>query len=255
MITAETVHELDRELIWITVTGPLESHRKQDLRMWIGKALVACPRAVIVDLTGFEDQTGTAASLLQAAATSAREYYGVFLLFITPAGGALRAQLDTPFWRRALHLFADRAAAEAAALAGPPPPNWFTVVLPPDGHAPSRARLLVHDACRAWSLPALAAPASRVVFELVHNAATHAGTEVTVTVSLRGSYLHLAVRDRRPDAPARLLPAGRTDPALADPPGDGLHVVDRNATAWGSATDGRGKTVWAVIRIPGGLAP
>ncbi|MER7279223.1 ATP-binding protein [Dactylosporangium sp. NPDC000244] len=255
MITAETVHDLDRELIWITVTGPLSSARKQDLRMWIGKALVACPRAVIVDLTGFEDQTGTAASLLQAAAASAREYYGVFLLFVTPAGGPLRAQLGTRFWRHALHLFADRAAAEAAALAGPPPPDRFGLVLEPDGHASSRARLLVHDACRAWALPALAAPASRVVFELVHNAATHAGTDVAVTVSLRGSYLHLAVRDGRPDAPARLLPARRTDPVLADPPGDGLHVVDRNATAWGSAFDGRGKTVWAVIRLPGGTAP
>ncbi|WP_433200361.1 ATP-binding protein [Dactylosporangium sp. CS-047395] len=255
MITAETVHDLDRELIRITVEGRLTLAEKLDLRVWIGKALVACPRAVIVDLTAFDDPTGTAASMFQAAADSAREYYGVLLLWVTPAAGPLRIQLDVPFWRRKLHLFEDLARAEVAAQAGPPPPERFRLVLEPDGLAPSRAALLAQDACTMWCVPEVTAAARRIAFELVHNAAVHAGTAITVTASLRGSYLHLGVRDGRPDAPARLLPLRRTDPVLADPRGDGLHVVDRNATAWGCAADGHGKTVWAVIRLPGSVAP
>ncbi|WP_426513944.1 ATP-binding protein [Dactylosporangium sp. McL0621] len=246
MMTIETRHDLEREITWVTVAGSLTTEHKHRLRTTIGKSLVACPRAVIVDLTDFDDATGAAAPLCHAAQARALRDYGVFLLWVRPARGRLRARLANPFWHRVLRLFDDVPAAEAAVELGPTPPDRFTVTLEPDGFAPSQARLQVHDACMAWSLPEAATVARRIVFELVHNAATHAATPLTLTVSRRGSYLHLAVRDGDPRPPTVLPNARRR----VDLPGDGLHIIDRNATVWGCLCTARGKCVWAAIWLP-----
>ncbi|WP_432971431.1 ATP-binding protein [Dactylosporangium sp. CA-233914] len=251
MMTVETRHDPEHELIWITVAGQLTTERKHHLRTSISKALVACPRAVVVDLTDFDDPTGTAAPLFRAAQDRAASDYGVILLWVTPARGQLRERLFSPFWHRRLRLYGDRAQAEVAAHHGAPPPDRFRLTLQPDAFAGSRARLLVQDACAAWAVPQIATAARRVVFELVFNAVLYAGTEVTVTVSRRGAYLHLAVRDgdRRP--PTVLPAARRPHPDQPGQPGDGLRIVARTATAWGYLRDPAGKTVWAALRLPG----
>jgi hypothetical protein len=246
MMTIETRHDLEREITWVTVAGLLTAERKHRLRTSIAKALVACPRAVIVDLSEFDDETGTAAPLCHAAQDRALRDHGVFLLWVRPAAGQLQARLANPFWHRVLRLYDDLAAAEAAVEFGPPPPDRFTSTLEPDDFAPSRARLEVHDACMAWNLPEIATVARRIVFELVHNAATHAATPLTLTVSRRGGYLHLAVRDGDPRPPTVLPNARRR----FDLPGDGLHIIDRNATVWGCLRSPEGKCVWAAIWLP-----
>ncbi|MER7283189.1 ATP-binding protein [Dactylosporangium sp. NPDC000244] len=244
MMTVESRHDLEREVTWITVAGELTVERKHRLRTIIGKALVACPRAVIVDLTGFDDPTGTAAPLFHAAQSRAFRDHGAFLLWVLPRQGQLRDRLANPFWHHVLRLYDTIAEAEAAVELGPPPPTRFTEPLEPDGFAPSRARLIVHDACMAWDLPHMATVARRVVFELVHNAATHAATPLVLVVSRRGGFLHLSVRDGDPRPPT-VLPNSRK----AGVPGDGLHIVDRNATAWGCLRSAEGKIVWAALWI------
>jgi len=245
MMTVGTRHDIEREITWVAVAGALSIEGKHRLRTTVGKALVACPRAVIVDLTGFEDETGTAAPLFRAAQERALRDHGVSLLWVRPVRGVLRARLAKPFWRRALRLYEDLAAAEEAAELGAPPPDQFTVRLEPDDFAPSQARLHVHDACMAWNLPEIAVTARRIVFELVHNAATHAATPLTLTVSRRGRFLHLAVRDGDRRAPAVRPKAGRVDVA-----GDGLHIINREATVWGCLRGDTGKCVWAAIWLP-----
>ncbi|WP_433089079.1 ATP-binding protein [Dactylosporangium sp. CA-052675] len=242
MMTVESRHDLEREVTWITVAGELTVERKHRLRTVIGKALVACPRAVIVDLTGFDDPTGTAAPLFHAAQDRAFRDHGVCLLWVLPRRGVLRDRLANPFWHRVLRLYDTVAEAEAAVELGPPVPSRFTELLEPDGFAPSRARLLVNDACMAWNLPHIATVARRIVFELVHNAATHAATPLILVVSRRGGFLHLSVRDGDPRPPT-VLPNARR----AGLRGDGLHIVDRNATIWGCLRGANGKTVWAAL--------
>ncbi|WP_433042013.1 hypothetical protein [Dactylosporangium sp. CS-033363] len=245
MMSVETRHDLEREITWITVAGALTIERKHRLRSAVSKALVACPRAVIVDLTDFDDATGTAAPLFHAAQDRALRDHGVSLLWVVPARGMLRARLTNPFWHRVLRLYDTLPEAEVATLHGQPLPDRFSLVLPPDAFAPSRARLLVHEACMAWHVPHVATVARRIVFELVHNAATHAGTEVVLAVSRRGNYLHIAVRDGDPRPPT-VVPNARR----ADVPGDGLHIIDRNATMWGCLRNEKGKIVWAAIWLP-----
>ncbi|MEV0133810.1 ATP-binding protein [Dactylosporangium sp. NPDC050688] len=239
MVTMDSVHDLEREISWLTVAGHLTADRRDYLRTCLGKALAACPRAVIVDLRDFDDVSGTAAALFGAAQLTARRDYGVALLWVMPSRGALRARLDAPYWRRALRLHDDPDQALAAVDAGPPPPEQFRVALRPDALAASRARDLVQEACATWGVPQLAATAGRIVVELVLNAVIHAGTECTVTVSRRGAYLWISVRDGA-TAPPRLLPARPT----------GLHLLDRRAAAWGWLGGPAGKTVWAAVPLP-----
>jgi anti-sigma regulatory factor (Ser/Thr protein kinase) len=257
MTTVEIRHDLDNEIIWITVAGALTAERKHHLRTCLGKCIAAGPRAVIVDLTAFDDQTGTAAPLFRAVQDRAERDYGVFLLWVRPAGGSLARRLANPFWRRVLRLCDDRDHALAAALSGPLGPHELRLVLPPDGHAASRARLLVHEACGRWGITRVGAVACRIGFELAHNAVVHAGTELTVTVVRRGRYLRLAVRDGDPKPPAIrpvARPGGPGGPDRPGLPGDGLRFVDRHAAVWGCLRAATGKVVWAVVWLPGAPA-
>ncbi|MDG6103854.1 ATP-binding protein [Dactylosporangium aurantiacum] len=239
MLTVDSVHDLEREISRLTVSGHLTADRRDYLRTCLSKALAACPRAVIVDLRDFDDVSGTAAALFVAAQVTARQDYGVALLWVMPARGALRTRLDVPHWRRALRLHDRLDQAVAALDAGPPAPEQFRVVLRPDALAVSRARALVHEACVSRGVPQLAATACRIVVELALNAVVHAGTECTVTAGRRGAYLWISVRDGDP-APPR-LPAGRPT---------GLHLLERRAAAWGWLRGAAGKTVWAAVRLP-----
>ena len=122
--------------------------------------------------------------------------------------------------------------------------------LPPEPESARLARLMVADACHAWHLPQLRYPAELIMSELVSNAIRHAGTPMLVTVSRRGTGLHLAVRDGSPTLP----PPWRPAPAVLGTPstagGRGLQIVHRAAAAWGALPthDRDGKVVWATIR-------
>ena len=90
-----------------------------------------------------------------------------------------------------------------------------------------------------WSLPDLVGPAGVIANELVANGVDHAGSMMTLRISLRSHHLHLALRDDSPVAPQR-----RDDSAAS-----GLGLVDAMATGWGWLPTEDGKVVWAVIRI------
>ncbi|MFI5914470.1 ATP-binding protein [Dactylosporangium sp. NPDC051541] len=250
MMTVTVQHRIEDEIIWITVAGVLSTEHKHRLRSSIGKSLVACPRAVVVDLTDFDDPTGSAAPLFQASQERSFRDHGVFLMYVVPARGQLRARLANPFWHRVLRLYSDRAAAWEAARHGPPAPDRFVLALGPDDWAPSQARLLVHEACVRWEVPDVATAACRIVFELVHNAVRHAGTDLHLTVSRRGSYLHIGVRDHDTRPPVKLPPGKQVDEH-----GAGLRIVDRDATMWGFLRNDGGKIVWAAIWLAPGKPP
>ncbi len=116
--------------------------------------------------------------------------------------------------------------------------------LPADPTAPRRARALLQAAVQDWDVDDdLHQDAAMVVTELVANAVDHARTPSTVTVSLDGSELCVAVRDGRPDSAPRPRPV---DPSA--PRGRGLQMVDALAASWGVTVHADGKTVWAVLR-------
>ena len=133
-------------------------------------------------------------------------------------------------------------------LPGPPSSAQIARPLPPEQDSPSAARNLVADVCHAWQLLPLLHAGRAVVSELVANAVEHARTDLTLTVSLRGCGLHLAVRDGSPILPRRRELARPVPGRPLDERGHGLRVVEAESTAWGAMPVAGGKVVWAVVR-------
>ena len=97
------------------------------------------------------------------------------------------------------------------------------------------------------ALATTAADAGLVTSELASNAVRHAATPFEVLVDLAGGRVRIEVRDGSERLPRQEGPNGST--------GRGLVVVDRLASAWGSAPSGRGKVVWAELPVGGAVLP
>jgi hypothetical protein len=159
-------------------------------------------------------------------------------LLLYGARGPLAVRLAA---HRFLGSHADRAHALDAVdvpAAGRP---VVRVSLPFEPASAHTGREVVCEACRDWDVTPHLGDAELVVSELVTNAVRHAAPPLRLTVSLRGAYLHVAVRD----ASARLPRQRHSD----DTGGRGLSLVDIVTTAWGSTPAGEGKTVWAILRV------
>jgi anti-sigma regulatory factor (Ser/Thr protein kinase) len=128
-------------------------------------------------------------------------------------------------------------SGDSSSLVGMP----AVITLPADPTSARRARKFVADALQDERTEQWEMAAKLLVTELVTNAILHARTEVTVTVSLEGDELRLAVRDgsaRMPSARAYDLEAAT---------GRGLALVNRLSSRWGVDPDESGKTIWAVL--------
>ena len=148
--------------------------------------------------------------------------------------------------------------------------------LPPALPAASDARRFATAQCGKWGLETLSDDASLTLSELVTNAVVHAATPITVTMSLVGEFLEVAVSDDSPRAPilrpARLdldadiqalIDRDPLDSSEATPPkglhigpagsiagGRGMLIVDAVADEWGVAARAAGKEVWFRLRSP-----
>ncbi len=83
--------------------------------------------------------------------------------------------------------------------------------------------------------------------ELATNAITHGAPAGQARLELLGDRLRIEVTDRSQTAPTSADSSGRP----LEPGGRGLHLVDRLATAWDSAPEPTGKTVWAELDLTG----
>jgi anti-sigma regulatory factor (Ser/Thr protein kinase) len=106
----------------------------------------------------------------------------------------------------------------------------------------------VSDVCDQWGLESLRNSALLITSELVTNAIRHAASDVVVDAILRDNYLHLRVHDRSTQPPKLDEKAGGNH--LRDS-GRGLPIVAYHSTGWGYVLkpDGRGKIVWATMRV------
>lgn len=121
--------------------------------------------------------------------------------------------------------------------------------IPPgeDGKQVGVMRRRTQERLSARGLAHLADEAGLVVSELVTNAIVHSGgREITVTLSLRGGFLRIDVRDGVPSS--RILPQAPSDTTEQ---GRGLvlvkSIVEDQGGTWGVA-DG-GATTWCELRL------
>ncbi len=118
--------------------------------------------------------------------------------------------------------------------------------LPVHPSAAAGARMVVGEACAAWSVPHdLGEMAELVANELVSNAVEHAHTSSRLTITYTGALLGVAVRDYC-SCPASIRPYPIEIDALR---GRGLHLVATLAKTWSVDRHPDGKTVWASLAL------
>jgi two-component sensor histidine kinase len=104
---------------------------------------------------------------------------------------------------------------------------------------------MARSALDDWDLsghPGLVDTVSLLVTELVSNGVRHAQTQLTLTLTLNGSCLRIAVADGDPRPP---VARARQELSVG---GWGLALVESLSSEWGTdIDDNRGKTVWFEI--------
>jgi hypothetical protein len=180
----------------------------------------------------------------------------VQLLLSVPPTWQLASQLRRLGAVRQLSLFATtKQAREAVAECPPARDRLHLNRLRPEPASADVAADAVAVACAAWGLPELTDRSRRITRELVGNAIRQAGTDMALSMSVRGSGLHLAVHDGDRSLPC-LLDPGAPDPGtVLARRGWQLRTVQSQANAWGALPTREGKVVWALVRPRRNLPP
>jgi hypothetical protein len=214
----------------------------------VSKCFAEHPRAVVVDLQDLRDPLASSApAWWTMRMTGIRMVPPVSVAVCLNPATALAARLNRLGAKRHLPVFATMPEARAAVMSGLPLTERVQAHLHPRPDAPHLAGNLIADVCQAWHLPQLLHRTSLIMAELVGNAVRHAGTGILVTVSRRGTGIHLAVNDDNPRLPVLREPAPGLDAQPAER-GRGLHGVHAAATVWGAMPTKTGKVVWALVR-------
>lgn len=149
------------------------------------------------------------------------------------------------------------------------------LTLPAQPRAALQARRFVAAHCRDWGLAAMSQGVALPVSELVTNTLIHTDSAVSLTMSLSGEFLEVAVRDDSPRAPIvrpvrlnldadidaliarehekpqdQLAPLWHVGEAGSIAAGRGMLIVDAIADEWGVTQLAAGKEVWFRLRTP-----
>jgi anti-anti-sigma factor len=222
----------------VRLSGALDLATMRSVYTVLDHCLSRQPDALVVDLGDLTVADRLALSVFAATARQAADWPGVPVVLCAPPPQAANWLAESTACRVVpVQQDCEEATRTAGAAASP----RVRVRLEPVAGACRRARELVSDACGRWNLPELVGPASLVLSELVGNVVRHAGTPMTVTVTLRRPYLQVAVRDGSRNA-ARAVTAD-----LRAEGGRGLMLVRELTQGWGSSPAGDGKVVWAML--------
>jgi hypothetical protein len=243
--------EVDASIALLTVTGQWDRALWQQTSERLQKCLAEHPEALIVDLTGLDDPTAASAPTWVAARQTAEALApSVQLALCIPPDLPLADRMQHLGSRNYLPIYARVRQARVAIASRLPLTERLTLAIGPGPESPSLARNLISDACLAWGRVALLHPSRSVMSELVNNAIEHAGTEMTVAVSLRGPGIHLSVADGVAELPQLVKQTRVRRGRPLDERGRGLQVVSALAVAWGSLPTRTGKVVWATLQPP-----
>jgi anti-sigma regulatory factor (Ser/Thr protein kinase) len=231
----------------MTVRGPWDHPLRQAVITRLRKFLAEHPEALIVDLTELNDPTSASAATWVAAQRAAAREPAVQLALCIPPSLPLADRMQRLAAKRFLPVYAKVRQARVAIAGRLPLTERVTLILPPEPDSASHARNLVGDACLAWEVPELLHPARLVMSELVTNAIEHARTAIGVMASLRGGGIHMSVSDGAAAPPVLRKLARPQRGRPLDDHGQGMHLVQASAAAWGWLPTRSGKVVWATL--------
>jgi len=234
------------DVIILRLAGLLSTQSAPAVRNALLKCLAETPAAVLVDVAGLLLENRSRLAVFPAAVRTHGQPGTALLLYgaaaeltVLMGGGVLGG----------IPCYATSGQAHAA-VASAEIPRRMRLRLGPTPAAPREARAMIAQACQSWQLGHLEGPASLIISELVANAVQHAGTDLVVSVALRGDHLHLGVRDY--NRWTTVMPRFDDDRVVPEiDRGRGLFLVDIYSTAWGTHLFDDGKTVWATLRARG----
>ena len=246
------VSDVDTAVIEIAVHGRWSRPLCLDVYHALRKSMAEHPSGIILDLHDLSDLDAASAGMWLAACRAANLLRpSVQVVLSMPPTRRLASHLRRLGAVRFLPIYATTKQARVEVVSRLPfIPRLHLSPLPPEpDSAAAAAADAVTVACAAWARLDLAGPGRQVVRELVTNAVIHAGTDIALTMSLRGSCLHLAVRDGDRRLP-NLLDTGAADQGTTSTRrGVGLRMVDSRAYAWGAGPTRDGKVVWAMLQV------
>jgi hypothetical protein len=225
----------DEDRLVAELTGTLGLAEVTEVRLQLLKCLAEQPPALLVDLTGVVVTAPTALNVFTMVSHQAARWPGTPVLFC-----GIPYELTTSAYRRLPVFDSITDAREHLARGGHAMPTVIEQLLPVSGAA-RRGRDVATDTCLRWDLPGLVAPASLIASEFISNVADHAGTLMTLRLTLTPRMLLIAVRDGSPAEPVISPPGGGPDG------GRGLQIVNATANAWGFLPARDGKVVWASL--------
>ncbi|MFI7541981.1 ATP-binding protein [Actinoplanes sp. NPDC049599] len=237
-------------VIEVTVSGRWNRRLCLDVYTVLRKCMAEIPSAIIIELHNLRDLDGESASMWLAVARAASTLQPPAQLALSlPPTRRLAGRLRRLGAVRQLPIFVTVQQARVA-MAGRVPltEHLHLSLLPPEPASVGTAGNLVAVACDAWGLPVVTEPSRVIIRELVSNAVRHAGTDIAVTVSRRGSGIYLAVNDGDPRLPSLSEPLVRPPPGYRRNERRGLWAVHSRASAWGAMPSPNGKVVWALVR-------
>jgi anti-anti-sigma regulatory factor len=233
-----TVQDDDGRLV-ARLTGTLGMLDVTAVRLHLLKCLAEQPTALLVDLSGLVVTEPLALPVFVAVGRQAARWPGTPVLLCGPDRVMARLLQAAAFRRLPVFGSLD-AARDHLGGGGHALPTMTEELLPVSGAA-RQSRNVATDACLRWDLPELVAPASLISSELVSNAIDHAGTMMTLRLSLGTGYLFIAVRDGSPLEPVAARPTLHSDR------GRGLFLIEATAHSWGYLPASDGKVVWASL--------
>jgi hypothetical protein len=222
----------------VRAAGDLSLRTVPDLRDAILKASAEQPRGLVCDLREVH-ASREALTILHVVADQVADWPASPMAVVATAPPMLD-QLGRLGLRRRLPVVPDLEQAAAALRYSPRflvAATWLASTV----DAPAAARAFAGWQLGRWRAGEVIEAAQWVVSELVTNAVVHAGTELTVRVSLAGRRVGVAVGDRGTGRVAR-------PQASADGGGWGLTVVEQLTRSWGVLPRmGDGAVVWAIL--------
>jgi len=120
-----------------------------------------------------------------------------------------------------------------------------------DLHGVKKARSFVADLLDCWGLATMSDDLQLVTSEVVTNALVHAGSDVDVRLRAFTDYVRLDVRDSDSNPPVPSSFSLSEEGSSQAEHGRGLFLVEALARAWNTSPNGRGKTVWLELAVPG----
>jgi anti-sigma regulatory factor (Ser/Thr protein kinase) len=246
MLSTTVRQDIDADVTVIRANGHLSLQTAPVMRSALQKCMAEYPSAVVVDVSGCVADAPAALAIFPAVLNhqDANPFVAILLGgadddFLRDGGEAAMGDVPT-------YLSCAEALLAAAAVKAKQRRFRFHAAHSPA--APGVIRDAIGDVCDQWGLESMRNSALLITSELVTNVIRHARSDVVVDAILRDNYLHLRVHDRSAQPPQ--LDEKANAEQVSDS-GRGLPIVAYHSTAWGYVLkpDGRGKVVWATLRV------